>query len=48
MSKLYLTPVTRLGDLALERSFLTSATFENVTPGQDPTTGGSWEFGDQD
>ena len=48
MNKNYLTPAVRVGGMALERSFLTSATAGGITPGGDPGTGGSWEFGDED
>ena len=48
MNKNYLTPAVRVGGVALERSFLTSATAGGITPGADPGTGGSWEFGDED
>ena len=48
MLKNYLTPATRVGGIALERGFLTSATVGGVTPGEDPGTGGNWEFGDED
>ena len=46
--KSYLTPATRVGRMSLERSFLATATIGNVTPGEDPGTGGSWDFGDND
>lgn len=51
MSKklLYLAPATRVGGIALERSFLqASITGGSITPGTDPGTGGSWEFGEDD
>ena len=48
MKKNYLAPAVRVGGLALERSFLTSATVGGIVPGGDPGTGGSWEFGDED
>ena len=48
MKKNYLAPAVRVGGLALERSFLTSATVGGIVPGGDPGTGGSWEFGDDD
>ena len=48
MKTVYLAPVTRVGGMALERSFLTSATVGGITPGTDPGTGGSWDFGDED
>ena len=48
MLKNYLAPVTRVGGVMLERFFLASATFGDITPGEDPGTGGSWEFGDED
>ncbi len=44
----YETPALRVGGLALERAFLASATVGGVNPGEDPGTGGSWEFGDED
>ena len=48
MKRFYQTPVARIGGLAWERAFLVSATFSDITPGEDPGTGGSWEFGDDD
>ena len=48
MKNNYSTPVARVGAIALERAFLTSATAGGITPGGDPGTGGSWEFGDED
>ena len=44
----YQTPASRIGEVSLERNFLTSATAGGITPGQDPGEGGSWEFGDED
>ena len=48
MKTVYISPAVRVGGLTLERSFLTSATLGGITPGNDPGTGGSWEFGDDD
>ena len=48
MKKLYSMPAVRVGGIALERAFLASATAGGITPGADPGTGGSWEFGDED
>ena len=45
---LYCAPTTRIGHVALERCFLTSATVGGITPGNDPGPGGSWDFGDED
>ena len=45
---LYLAPAIRIGGVAFERIFLASATIGGVTPGDDPGTGGSWDFGDND
>ena len=44
----YYAPASRIGEVSLERNFLTSATAGGITPGQNPGTGGSWEFGDED
>ena len=44
----YQTPAVRIGTVSFEHNFLTSATAGGITPGQDPGTGGSWEFGDED
>ena len=48
MHKIYFAPAVRVGGLALERNFMASATAGGITPGNDPGTGGSWEFGDED
>ena len=48
MQKIYFAPAVRVGDLALECAFLATATVGGITPGDDPGTGGSWEFGDED
>ena len=48
MKKIYLSPFTRIGGMTWERCFLASATAGGITPGADPGTGGSWDFGDED
>ena len=48
MKTLYISPVTKVGGMTLERCFLASATAGGITPGTDPGTGGSWDFGDED
>ncbi len=46
---LYSAPACRVGGVCVERSFLqASLTAGGITPGQDPGTGGSWDFGDED
>ena len=46
---LYSVPVCRVGGVCVERSFLQAiVTGGNITPGEDPGTGGSWDFGDND
>ena len=46
---LYSAPATRVGGVCVERSFL-QATVNggNITPGDDISQGGSWDFGDND
>ena len=48
MKTIYISPAVRIGGMTLERNFLASATLGDITPGSDPGTGGSWEFGDDD
>ena len=45
---LYSAPACRVGGVCVERSFLASVTGGSITPGNDPGTGGSWDFGDED
>ena len=45
---LYSAPASRVGGVCTERSFLATGTVGGVTPGNDPGTGGSWDFGDED
>jgi len=46
--KSYLTPALRNVQYSLEGHFLASAMVGDVTPGQDPEVGGSWNFGEED
>ena len=46
---LYSVPACRVGGVCVERCFLQATiTGGNITPGEDPGTGGSWNFGDED
>lgn len=48
MKRDYLIPAVRIGGTCLERNFLASTTLSGLQPGDDPETGGSWTFGDED
>lgn len=44
----YCAPASRIGEVSIERNFLSTVTTGGLNPGQDPGQGGSWEFGDED
>ena len=44
----YLSPSVRISGYTTECNFVTTVTGGNITPGEDPGSGGSWDFGDDD